>query len=167
MVEDSPQSPRSPAPGDPGPVTRDDLKALRRWTLVAGIWAVAATAVALIALFDTSKGDAEQRAGDAEQRAADVEKRVIKLDRTQRGLSTRTDEVESRLGALAPLSDVSRLQDRVGRAEEDASEANDRAGKSTDKVNSLEDRVKALEDAPAPGGGSSSDSSAGSGADKP
>ncbi len=147
---DSPQSPQAPASSGAarGPVTRDDLKALRRWVLVAGIWAVAATAVALIALLDSSKGDVEQRASDAEQRAGEVEKRVVKLDRGQKGFATRIDEVESRLGALAPLTDVSKLQDRVGRAEENASEANDRVGGSSDKVESLEDRVAALENAP-------------------
>ena len=146
-----------PATADPeGSVTRDDLKALRRWVLVAGIWAVAATAVALIALLDSSNGDAEQRAGDAERRAADVEKRVVKIDRDQTGFSTRIDEVESRLGALAPVSDVSKLQDRVGRAEENASEANDKVGNSSDKVKALEDRVAALEDAPGAGAADSS-----------
>ena len=158
ITTDSPQSPQAPASSDAarGPVTRDDLKALRRWVLVAGVWAVAATAVALIALLDSSKGDTEQRASDAQQRAAEVEKRAIKLDRDQKGFATRIDEVESRLGALAPLTDVSKLQDRVGRAEENASEANDRVGGSSDKVKSLEDRVAALEDAPdtgAPAGG--------------
>lgn len=160
VVKDSPQSPQSPAPGDAprGPVTRDDLKALRRWTLVAGIWAVAATAVALIALLDSSKGDAqqraEQRAGDAEQRAAAVDKRVTKVDRDQKAFSTRIEELESRLGALAPVTDVSRLQDRVGRAEENASEASDRVGNSSDKVKSLEGRVSALEKAPNDSGAS-------------
>jgi len=150
VATDSPQSPHAPASSDAtsGPVTHADLKALRRWVLVAGIWAVAATAVALIALLDSSKGDVEQRAREAQQRAAEVEKRAVKLDRDQKGFATRIDEVESRLGALAPLSDVSKLQDRVGRAEENASEANDRAGNSSDKVNSVEDRVAALENAP-------------------
>jgi len=163
VTEDSPQSPQSPSASEAEPVTREDLKALRRWTLVAGIWAVAATAVALIALLDTSKGAAEQRAGAAEDRAAEVEKRATKLDRDQRGFSTRIEEVESRLGSLAPLSDVTKLQDRVGRAEENASEANDRVGNAADKANSLEDRVEALEDAPARGGSSPDDT----GADNP
>ncbi len=130
------------------PVTRDDLKALRRWTLVAGIWAMAATAVALIALLDTSGGDAEQKAGDAGRRVGEVEKRVDGLDRDLRGVSTRIDDTESRLGALAPLTDVTKLQDRVGRAEEDASAANNRSGNARDTLNDLEERVTQLEDAP-------------------
>ena len=143
----SPQAPKS-SPAAAGPDTRDDLKALRRWVLVAGIWAVAATVVALIALLDSSKGEVEQRASDAQQRAGEVEKRAVKLDRDQKGLATRIDEVESRLGSLAPLSDVSKLQDRVGRVEENASKASDKVGSSSNKVKSLEDRVAALENAP-------------------
>ncbi len=57
--------PRRPGDQDREPATRGDLRALRRWVLVAGVWAVAATAVAIIALLDTSNDDAERSAGDA------------------------------------------------------------------------------------------------------
>ncbi|CAN5549986.1 hypothetical protein BH20ACT19_BH20ACT19_08490 [soil metagenome] len=146
-------------------VTRDDLKGLRRWTLVTGIWAVAATAVALIALLDTSGGDAEQKAGDAGRRVGTVEKRVDALDRDLRGLSARIDDAESRLGGLAPLTDVTKLQDRVGRAEEDASAANNRSGNVRDTVRDLEDRLTQLEDAPAETGGGSGGGGSGGGSD--
>lgn len=145
------------------PVTRGDLKGLRRWTLVAGIWAVAATAVALIALLDTSGGEAEQTAGDANRRVGELEKRLDGLDRGVRGLSARTDDAESRLGGLAPLSDVTKLQTRVGRAEEGASAANNRSGNIRDTLRALGQRVTALEEAPPPSGGDGAASQDGGG----
>ena len=160
----TPETSRPVAPEDAArePATQEDLRSVRRWTLVAGIWAVAATAVALIALLDTSQGDAEQRATDADRRAAAVDKRVTELERSQKSLTTRVDELESRIGSLAPLSDVTKLQDRVGRAEENASKANDKAGNASDSVKDLEDRVTSLENAPAAG---TDDSSGSAGAD--
>ena len=51
------------------PVTQDDLRTLRRWIVVAGVWAVAATVVALIALLDDSGRAAERRANETGRRS--------------------------------------------------------------------------------------------------
>ena len=92
------------------PATESDLRTLRRWVLVAGVWAVAATAVALIALLDPSGDDAEKRAGGAEERIADIE----------RSLDRRVEELEGRIDNLPQSADVSKLQDRLAKAEDGA-----------------------------------------------
>ena len=80
------------------PATQSDLRALRRWVLVAGVWAVAATAVGLIALLDTSGDDASERAGNAE----------ASVEQTERELDKRMDELEGQLDDLPQSADVSK-----------------------------------------------------------
>jgi len=133
------------------PVTRDDLRALRRWILVAGVWAVAATAVALIALLDTSGDDAERTATGAASSAAEVRQAQDRLDK-------RLDELDGRLADLPQADDVSNLQTRLSKIEGDAKKASTDAGNADDKLTDLEDRVKAIEDAPADSGGTGADS---------
>ena len=128
------------------PVTRDDLRALRRWILVAGVWAVAATAVALIALLDTSGDDAERTATGAANSAAEARE-------AQDGIRERLDELEARLGDVPQAEDVSSLQTRLSRIEGESKKASTDAGNAQDKLTDLEDRVKAIEDEPADAGG--------------
>lgn len=137
-------------PGRVDQLNRDDLKGLRRWVIVAGVWAVAATAIALIALLDTSDRDAQKKADAAGGRVARTER---KLD----GLKTRLDGLRTRLDELPPATDVSKLQGRLSGAESGASTAAQDARSAKEKVASLEKRVKVLED--------SADSAAAGGAD--
>jgi hypothetical protein len=127
-------------PGRPGlqePVTRDDLKSLRRWVIVAGVWAVAATAIALIALLDTSGDDAGEKA----------EADAAKVAKDQRALDARIDKLESQLEGLPQSEDVSKLEGRLATVERDAKKAAADSKSAGEKVTDLEDRVKTLEDA--------------------
>jgi len=128
------------------PVTRDDLRALRRWILVAGVWAVAATAVALIALLDTSGDDAERTATGAANSATEAREAQGRLDK-------RLDKLDARLGDLPQAEDVSNLQSRLLKIEGEAKKASADSGNAEDKVTDLEDRLKAIEDKPADSGG--------------
>lgn len=123
------------------PVTQDDLRTLRRWVVVAGVWAVAATAVALIALLDDSGRAAERRANETGRRIAASEQRV----------DGRLGRLERRLAAAPTSAQVQQLRTQVGQAQRAASGA-------SSNVTSLERRVKALESDPggdgAPGDGS-------------
>ena len=119
------------------PTSYEDMRALRRWVLVAGVWAVAATAVALIALVDTSTEDAEQTAAQATDNAS-------RLAARQRRLGRRLARVESRLEGLAPAGEVTDLADRLGRAEAAASAARNRAGAAAQRLSRLEERVRSL-----------------------
>ena len=80
-----------PRPGDVAPYVEDDqpatlgqLKSTRRWLAVAGVWAVAATALGVIALIQANKEDDSGKT----QSAAD-------LARVQKNLSSRIDDLES------------------------------------------------------------------------
>lgn len=134
-MEGAPESGSARPPAEQ--VTRDDLRGLRRWVVVVAVWAVAATAVGLIALLDTSADDSAKRAGHAEARVA----------RAERVLDKRIDDLESSLADLPQAGDVTRLQTRLARAEDDASKAAGDAKSADQKVTDLEDRVKQLEDA--------------------
>lgn len=109
---------------------------MRRWVLVAGVWAVAATAIALIALLDSSDRDARKQADDVATRSA----------RTERKLDARLDGLETRLAGLPRSDDVSKLQERLLRAESAASKAAEGSRGAERKVTDLEERVQTLED---------------------
>jgi DNA repair exonuclease SbcCD ATPase subunit len=130
------RGPVGPPPAGEGAATREDLRSLRRWVIVAGVWAVAATAIALIALLDSSEGDARKEADAARNRAVATER---KLDR-------RIDDLEERLEALPRSDDVSRLQQRLSKAETGATKAAADARSAESKLSDLEKRVQTVED---------------------
>lgn len=115
---------------DAAPLSAADLKGLRRWVIVAGVWAVAATAIALIALLDTSDSQAEKHADAAADRSARAERRL--------------DALETRLAGLPRSEDISKLEERLSRAEESASGAAKSSRSVAEKVGDLEARVKRL-----------------------
>ena len=100
----------------PEPATADDLRAVRRWLLVAGVWAVAATAIAVIALI------AANRADDDKEQSAQTSSQ---LAREQSQLSDRLDDLEARLDDLAPAEDVAKLDRRLKQVEQDATKTSD------------------------------------------
>ncbi len=127
-----PQQPAPQAPPPQGPAGgRDDAKALKRWVAVAVVWAIAATAVALIALFNGSSSDAENRAEEADSRVSDL----------QRTFDRRLDNLESRVGSLPQPADQSRLNDRLARLEDQASKATEDAKRASQKLSDLENSV--------------------------
>ena len=103
---------------------------------MAGVWAVAATAIALIALLDTSEGDAQKEADAATRRITAAERRF----------DARLDRLDERLENLPRSEDVSRLQQRLSQAETGASEATADAKRAQDKLTALEKRVQTVED---------------------
>jgi septal ring factor EnvC (AmiA/AmiB activator) len=108
---------------------------VRRWLLVAGVWAVAATAIAVIALIQANEDDT---AKIGEQTASQVGK-------VQRELTQRLDDIESQLNDLAPSSDISRLDKRLKKVEDDVSKATTKLDKLSGRVDDLEKRVDDLE----------------------
>jgi TolA-binding protein len=122
---------------DERPATVADLRSLRRWLAVTAVWAVAATALAVIALLEANKEDDTARTQAAGE-----------LGRVQRGLNERIDELESRIEELPSSEDVSRLDDRLGEVENGLDDvrgvrgANERV---SGRVDDLETRVEELE----------------------
>jgi septal ring factor EnvC (AmiA/AmiB activator) len=132
-----PPAPPPPAPPPPAPLpaTKDDLRGLRRWLLVAGVWAVAATAIAVIALIQANKDDSTKI---GEQTASQV-------GRVQRELNKRLDDVENRLNGFAPSTDVAKLDRRLKKVEDDLSKATTKLDKVGAQVDDLKTKVDDLE----------------------
>jgi predicted nuclease with TOPRIM domain len=130
-------TPPSGTPSSPPPATQDDIRSLRRWLLVAGVWAAAATAIAVIALIQATQDDSEEL---GEQTASQI-------GRVQRDLNQRLDDLEQQLGDLAPAEDVTRLDNRLKKVEDATSKANDRLDNIAGDVDDLTTRVDELEQA--------------------
>jgi predicted nuclease with TOPRIM domain len=116
------------------PATVSQFKSLRRWLIVAGVWAVAATALAVFALIQANEEDEEGR----EQVAGE-------LGRVQRQLENRIDGLEQRIEGLPTSDDVSNLEDRLGQVEDDASRATQDVERLGNRLDDLEGRVDQLE----------------------
>src|SRR4051812_11359175 len=114
-----PQPPRVPPSGDDAaPATRADVRSLRRWLVVAGVWALAATAIGVIALVKASEGRSGDRADTARQ-----------IGDAESALSHRIDTLRSRIDTLPSTQDLSRVDQRLRRAEDDARKASSDARK--------------------------------------
>jgi methyl-accepting chemotaxis protein len=147
--EPPPAGPRPPRPGDVAPYVEDerpatlaDIRSLRRWLAVTAVWAVAATAVAVIALLEANKDDSGARTQAAGE-----------LGRVQRQLNSRIDDLESRIADLPTSDDVAKLDGRLKSVEDAADKskaAADRLSGRVDelgtRVDDLDSRVQALED---------------------
>jgi septal ring factor EnvC (AmiA/AmiB activator) len=131
-----PQPPSGTPTGPPeAPASKEDLRSLRRWIVVAGVWAVAATALAIIALVSQDDSDTEkQTTGLASQ-----------VSRIQRTLDRRIDDLEKRIQGLPQSEDLSKLERRLGRAEDDTSKVSRDTKKTGEKLSDLEKRVDDLE----------------------
>ncbi len=116
--------------------TLGELRSTRRWLAVTAIWAVAATALGVIALIEANKDD------DAARTQAAGE-----LGRVQRGLNDRIDELESRVDELPTSDDVSKLDNRIKDIEDAADKASTNTEKLGNRVDDLEGRVDDLEKA--------------------
>ena len=130
-----------PRPGDVAPYVEDDrpatvgqLRSTRRWLAVAGVWAVAATALGVIALIQANKDDESGKT----QSAAD-------LARVQNNLSGRIDDLESRVDDLPTSDDVSKLENRIKDLETKADKTTSALDKVNGRVDDLEKRVGDLE----------------------
>lgn len=128
-------STRAELPADQRPATAEDLKGVRRWVIVAGVWAVAATALAVIALLKPAQTQDPETAAAATR----------SVNRVQDRLDQRFDQLESRVGRLPQSSDLQRLGDRVRRMESRAGQAAGDAKAARDSIGKLQDRLQKAE----------------------
>ena len=126
--------PPAPYVEDDRAATVGDLRSLRRWVLVAGVWAVAATALGVIALIQANKEDDSGRT----QTAAD-------LARVQKDLNSRLDDLESRVDDLPTSDDLTKLDGRIQDVEKKADTTSSDLDKLNGRVDDLEQRVDDLE----------------------
>jgi septal ring factor EnvC (AmiA/AmiB activator) len=116
--------------------TLGELRATRRWLAVAGIWAVAATALGVFALIEANQED------DAARTQAAGE-----LGRVQRALNDRIDELESRIEELPTSDDVSKLDNRIRDIENGADRTSTDIERLGSRLDDVESRVDDLEQA--------------------
>jgi hypothetical protein len=135
LTTEPPAVPPATPPSRPDPATAEDIRGIRRWLLVAGAWAVAATAIAVIALVQANNDDSEKIGA----------RTASQVGRVQRQLNERLDDIENRLSDLAPSSDVARLDRRLKKAESETSKATEKLDKLGGRVDDLETRVDDLE----------------------
>jgi TolA-binding protein len=131
------EPPPPPYVEDDRPATYGELRSTRRWLAVAGVWAVAATALAVFALIEANKDDDEA----ARMQAAG------ELGRVQRSLNTRIDDLEQRVEDLPTSDAINKLDGRL----KDLEKASDGVGTDIERlgnrVDDLESRVDDLEQA--------------------
>jgi chromosome segregation ATPase len=130
------------------PAGAGELRGLRRWLIVAAVWATAATAIAVIALIAaTDARDDNTEAGRRSARTAD------QISRAQRQLNGRLEELESGMEELPSAGEVAGLGNRMERAEATDERAGNQLDELTASIADLEKRVESLEKAPAGSGG--------------
>ena len=135
MEQASGPPPPPPEPGaDTRPATQEDVRNLRRWIVVAGVWAVAATAVAIIALLNDDEPEKDKTGQVATQ-----------VSRLQRQLDERLDRLESRVEELPTSDDVGKLDRRLKEAEDNSSKATADSKSAREKADDLEQRIEDLE----------------------
>ena len=119
---------------DDRPATLADIRSLRRWLAVTAVWAVAATALGVIALIEANKDDD----GDETRVAGE-------LGRVQRQLNSRIDDLESRIAELPTSDDVSNLDGRLKAVEESVDKNTTATGRLGSRVDDVEGRMDDLE----------------------
>jgi septal ring factor EnvC (AmiA/AmiB activator) len=145
MSQAPPPSPEEREPyvrPEDSPARVGDLRSLRRWLLVAAVWATAATAIAVIALIA-----ADNAREDNTQAGRQSARTTAQIAGAQRRLDQRLDELERRMDELPSAEDVSDLGNRLKRVEEADGQTSDQLEELTSSIKDLESRVKSLEQA--------------------
>jgi uncharacterized protein YlxW (UPF0749 family) len=136
------------AAGQPSPdpaereVRSDQIRSLRRWLIVAGVWALAATAIAVVAYLEArdAKDESSSRATQGD------------IDRVRNRLREDIDDLGQQVDGLPTQAEVNGVDTRVRKAQReatkatnDAADAGDDARRANTKANNLEERVSTLE----------------------
>jgi chromosome segregation ATPase len=106
---------------------------------VALVWAVAASAIAVIALINPNNKASDNTAS---QTTADVAQQLAKL---QQDTNARLDAFSRRLNDKAAQADVAGLDKRLTKVEDDAAQAKSDAAKQAAAVKQLQADVKDLQ----------------------
>jgi peptidoglycan hydrolase CwlO-like protein len=130
-----PQPPTDALPPD-APATIEDVRAARRWMLVALAWAIAASIIAVLALVQASDDE------PADTRTTpDLTPR---LERFESQTNDRLDAFSKRLDDRAAADDVQKLDKRLAEVEDDASTAKTDNGRQGDAIEQLQTDVDDL-----------------------
>jgi septal ring factor EnvC (AmiA/AmiB activator) len=114
------------------PATVEDVRAGRRWTIVALAWAVAASAIGVIALVQAGNDDGSKSQTQTTQSVTPKQ-----FEEFQKQTNDRLDAFSRRLDDRASEADLQKLDKRLSQVEDDVSKAEDDAGKQADTVTQL------------------------------
>jgi septal ring factor EnvC (AmiA/AmiB activator) len=114
------------------PATVEDVRAGRRWTIVALAWAVAASAIAVIALIQASDDNGSNNQTQTTQSVTQKQ-----FQDFEKQTNDRLDAFSRRLSDRASEADVQKLDKRLSQVEDDVSKVEDDAGKQADTVTQL------------------------------
>ena len=163
--------PPPPRPGDfqtnPGyrpdpdlePATAGDVQTLRRWVTVAGVWAVAASLIALIALFGGGDGDSgDDRGGVDSAQIADLAKQIDAARSESKEALQTAEEANETLAAMESETDTGEGPAALEEAQRAAEDATAAVEDLADQVDELEQRIELLEEEASPLGATESTS---------
>jgi len=129
------------------PATMEDVRAGRRWTIVALVWAVAASAIAVIALVQAGNNDSTDTPTQTTQTVSPKD-----LQEFESQTNDRLDAFSRRLNDTASAADLQKLDKRLAKIEDDVSQVKTDTGKQSDTaeelrsdLNDLQQRVDDLE----------------------
>lgn len=143
VPDQDPYQPTGTFDPDQEPATAGDLKGLRRWIIVTAIWAVAASVIALIALFGISPTEEGGKDVDAAQ-VADLTRQVDELDaKVGKAVTDASDAADTASGLSGSVDEAAAAaEDAQSTADKTASDLADLQS----QVDELEDRLSSLED---------------------
>jgi len=126
------------------PATVEDVRAGRRWTWVALAWAIAASAIGVIALVQAGKdNNANDSANSAQQQTAqDV---ATQLKTFEQQVNDRLDAFSRRLNDTASAADLQKLDKRLSQTEDDVSKVQDDVSKQSDAITQIQSDIKDLQ----------------------
>jgi peptidoglycan hydrolase CwlO-like protein len=130
------EAPPAPYVEDDRPATYGELRSTRRWLAVAGVWAVAATALAVFALIEANKNDDTARTQAAGE-----------IGRVQRQLNARMDDLEQRVDELPTSDAINKLDSRLQDLEESSDNVGTDIERLGNRLDDVESRVDDLEQA--------------------
>lgn len=123
--------------------TAGEVKALRRWIIVTAIWAVAASAIALIALFGITPADEGAKDVDAAQ-VADLTRQVDELDaKVGKAAADASDAADTASGLSSSIDDATST---AGDAQSTADKTASQLSELQSQVDELADRLSIIED---------------------
>jgi chromosome segregation ATPase len=123
------------------PATVEDVRASRRWTIVALAWAIAASAIAVIARVQNSNDNSNDN--PPAQTTPSVSPKQLRDFEKQ--TNDRLDAFSGRLSDRAASADVQKLDKRLSQAEDELSQAKDDESKQGDTITQLQTDLKDLQ----------------------
>jgi septal ring factor EnvC (AmiA/AmiB activator) len=120
--------------------TVEDVRTSRRWTIVALVWAIAASVIAVIALVNANNNSSDNPPAQTTQSVSPKE-----LQDFENQVNDRLDAFSRRLNDTAAQADVQKLDKRLSQVEDDVSQVKGDSRKTSDTVTQMQADIKDLQ----------------------